>query len=559
MRYLSLFFCLLLSVSFVNPTKNLELLPRQGKDFALFFAVDDYHNHADYNNLRNPIKDAKAIAKELEEIYGFEAKVYENPSRTKIFNALREWRSRSFDKDAQLFVFFSGHGEFDDFVSKGYFIPYDNNKIDLTDLGNIVTKIPCEHTLLAIDACYSGTIDQEIAFRGSSRFQRPGVTADTERQNIIQKQLRYKTRLLLTSGEKNRTPDGSNHSPFSNAILKKLRAAHTYGDGLVTFTDLLGEMERISPVPHQGELRGHEQGGFVFVSKEISEQPANNRSTTNPNANSIPTNTGDIPISGNALPGNDPPKADFPNGHQMKLIPSGTFTMGCTSEQKDCDSDEKPLRKVTLDAYWMDVHEVTNEQYARFLNEYGSAKVKNGRYKGQKMIYEYEWGVKKVGSLWQSQSNYEKYPVIYVTWWGANEYSQYYGLRLPTEAEWEYAAREGMIQNKYLYSGSNDLNKVAWYNKTSGRSTQRVMTKKANDIGLFDMSGNVWEWCWDTYGRYMIDDRINPIGAVSTGTTQILRGGSWLGYPTDCRISTRLSDSPGSKDYDIGFRCARTK
>ncbi|MEN0049621.1 MAG: formylglycine-generating enzyme family protein [Bacteroidota bacterium] len=284
-------------------------------------------------------------------------------------------------------------------------------------------------------------------------------------------------------------------------------------------------------------------------SKDMARKiPDNSKTpTTIPNASTSPN------ANGNILP-------DFPNQHQMKFIPSGTFTMGCTSEQKDCESDEKPLRKVTLDAYWMDVHEVTNEQYARFLNEYGSDKVKNGAYKGEKMIKKYKWGVKKVGSRWQAQSGYEKHPVVYVTWYGANEYARHYGLRLPTEAEWEYAARGAARQNEYLYAGSNNLEEVAWYNKNSRSTTHRVMTKKANMLGLFDMSGNVWEWCADYWKRaYPSKDERNPKGAVN-GQHRVQRGGSWCNYPMNCRVSNRdIFFTSIGRLANYGFRCAKSQ
>ena len=173
---------------------------------ALFFAVDDYSNNREFTNLKNPIGDAEAIAKELREMYGFETVIYKNPSIDEILSILVEWQKESFNKDEQLFVFFSGHGTFWEEASKGYFVPYGSqtgyrNYIELTTLGNIITKIKSEHILLAIDACYSGTIDQEVAFRGPD-FYRPNENDQTKRNNIVSVQLRNNSRLLITSGGK---------------------------------------------------------------------------------------------------------------------------------------------------------------------------------------------------------------------------------------------------------------------------------------------------------------------------------------------------------------------
>ena len=237
---------------------------------ALFFAVDDYSNNREFSNLRNPIGDAEAIAKELREMYGFETVIYKNPTTDKIFSVLESWQKESFNKDEQLFVFFSGHGTFWEEASKGYFVPYGSqtgyrNYIELTTLGNIITKIKSEHILLAIDACYSGTIDQEVAFRGPD-FYRPNENDQTKRNNIVSVQLRNNSRLLITSGGKERTPDGDDHSPFAGAILSGLRKTYTSGDGLFLFSDLEAQLERVSPLPHKGVLKGHQDGGFVFQS-----------------------------------------------------------------------------------------------------------------------------------------------------------------------------------------------------------------------------------------------------------------------------------------------------
>ena len=241
------------------------------QDRALFFAVNDYEKNTDFGSLKNPIGDAEAIAKELRQMYGFKTKVYRNPSVEKIYKVLENWQKQTFQKDEQLFVFFSGHGTFWELASKGYFVPYGNqtgykNYIELTTLGNIITKIQCEHILLAIDACYSGTIDRAIAFRGRPEFARPNETDQTKRNQIIAVQLRNTSRLLITSGAKERTPDGDKNSPFAGAILSGLRKTYTSGDGLFLFSDLEAQLERVSPLPHKGVLEGHEEGGFVFQS-----------------------------------------------------------------------------------------------------------------------------------------------------------------------------------------------------------------------------------------------------------------------------------------------------
>ena len=261
---------------------------RPEKDYALFFANDDYSGHPNFKSLKNPVRDAQALAKELKEMYDFETRVYANYTKKKIFEMLESWQKKRFAPDAQLFIFFSGHGTFWDFTNNGYFVPNTKSSeydayIELKTLGNIVTKFNCDHIMLAIDACYSGTIDTEIAFKGALG-RRPGQNAN-EKNRIVTTQLRNKSRLLITSGGKQRTPDGNQHSPFSYAIIKGLRNAYTNADGLFTFRDLLAQLERVSPTPHQGELVGHDGGGFVFVSEQINPQFSSNSSSRSLNSN----------------------------------------------------------------------------------------------------------------------------------------------------------------------------------------------------------------------------------------------------------------------------------
>ncbi|MDR2841135.1 MAG: formylglycine-generating enzyme family protein, partial [Paludibacter sp.] len=126
-------------------------------------------------------------------------------------------------------------------------------------------------------------------------------------------------------------------------------------------------------------------------------------------------------------------------------------------------------------------------------------------------------------------------------------------FRLPTEAEWEYAARGGNKSKGYLYSGSNFIDEVAWYTSNSGSKSHEAGTKKANELGIYDMSGNVWEWCYDWYGAYGSSSQTNPTGAGS-GSSRVFRGGSWSRGASDCRVACRDYDTPARR-YDIlGFR-----
>jgi formylglycine-generating enzyme required for sulfatase activity len=153
----------------------------------------------------------------------------------------------------------------------------------------------------------------------------------------------------------------------------------------------------------------------------------------------------------------------------------------------------------------------------------------------------------------------EDYPMYYVNWYEADEYAQKFGekngknCRLPSEAEWEYAARGGAHSNNYAYSGSNNKNTVGWYDANSGGLAQVPCQKGKNELGLCDMSGNMFEWVSDWYGQYTIEDKINPKG-LGSGENKVMRGGGWHNFEYYGRNAFRGSYAPGSSDDFIGFR-----
>jgi formylglycine-generating enzyme required for sulfatase activity len=131
-------------------------------------------------------------------------------------------------------------------------------------------------------------------------------------------------------------------------------------------------------------------------------------------------------------------------------------------------------------------------------------------------------------------------------------------VSLPTEAEWEYAARGGTSTGSAsatIYSGSSNIDEVAWYSTNSGSKTHPVGQKKANGLGIYDMTGNVWEWCNDWYGNYGNGSQTNPQGA-SSGSYRVIRGGSWINDPQNCRVSNRGISDPDDRYSSIGFRLA---
>ena len=244
---------------------------------------------------------------------------------------------------------------------------------------------------------------------------------------------------------------------------------------------------------------------------------------------------------------------------KMIYVQGGTFPMGSPVSDLESYDYERPQHYVTLSDFYLSETEITNEQYCRFLNENGINSSGQGNvvdYGFQTLVYNNaSFGVVYSDGQWRPQAGFDKHPVVWVSWYGAKAFCDWVGGRLPTEAEWEFAARGGNKSQGFKYSGSNDLNEVGWYNGNSGSSTHPVGTKLPNEIGLFDMSGNVWEWCSDWYESYSSVVQTDPIGP-STGYFHVIRGGDWYFFAGRSRVSCRSERSPGDWGENVGFRPA---
>ena len=217
--------------------------------------------------------------------------------------------------------------------------------------------------------------------------------------------------------------------------------------------------------------------------------------------------------------------------YNMKRVEGGTFTMGATAEMSEPDSDEKPTHQVTLSSYAIGETEVTQALWQAVMGNNPSY------FKGDDL------------------------PVADVSWDDCqtfiNKLNTLTGqrFRLPTEAEWEFAARGGNRSHHTKYSGSSSLDEVAWYEDNSGSKTHPVKTKRANELGIYDMAGNVWEWCQDWYGSYSRRSQSNPTGPGS-GSDRVSRGGSWSFTARYCCSSYRNGSTPDYRSSGLGLRLA---
>ena len=227
---------------------------------------------------------------------------------------------------------------------------------------------------------------------------------------------------------------------------------------------------------------------------------------------------------------------------KMVFVKGGGLYLGCTSGSGSCGSYESPSHYVTLSDYYVGETEVTQALWKAVM------------------------GYNNNPSNWQG----DRLPVEMVSWTDCNEFvsrvnsllaeqlPQGYRFALPSEAQWEYAARGGQKSSGSLYAGSNNVNFVAWYYDNSEFRTHEVKLKAPNELGLYDMSGNVAEWCEDWYSSSWYSDNVNwtnPVNAFA-GSYRVLRGGSWRYYASYCRVSDRYSSTPSGRSYKYGFRLA---
>jgi len=244
----------------------------------------------------------------------------------------------------------------------------------------------------------------------------------------------------------------------------------------------------------------------------------------------------------------------------IKMLPilGGTFTMG------DGSDDDYPAHKVRLDDFYLCEFPVTQDLYEALMQN-NPSEFKGSRHPVERVRW---YDAVEFCNLLSDGLGLENYYTIDKETkdkdntnkndkikWLVKVNNKTKGFRLPTEAEWEYAARGGVIENPTTYAGSNRLEQVSWYGKNSGGNTQEVGLKFPNPLGLYDMNGGVWAWCWDWYGNYNLEVKGDSVGA-KTGSDRVVRGGGWIGNPDICRIVKRDMDIPTLRSRNIGFRIA---
>ena len=524
------------------------------------------------------------------------------------------------DENNRLLFYYAGHGytlPLANAQERGYLVMVDAPEPDTDKLGFVRESVNMEtlvgeskailarHVLFLFDSCFSGTILN---------------ARDRVRPESISDNIRYPVRQFITAGRANEpVPD---RSVFKTAFLDLIegRANEPFRDGYITGAELGLYLKNQVPIynaaqhPQYGKIQDPklDKGDFVFVLPQRHTSPTQAELPTLATVSVTSTPTGATVYLDGAAVGKTPlrdheidtgirrvkqvdiglelsgyksrvksitvtsgqnfpwdvhlepmhaPKIIGQDGAEMVLIPAGEFQMG--SNDSEAHFDEKPVHTVYVDAFYMDKYEVTNAQFKAFVDANPQWQKDNipDKYNDHEAYLDF-WN----GNDYPSGEG--NYPVGFVSWYSAMAYAQWAGKRLPTEAEWEKAARGGLVGNKYPSGNAIDISQANYNLRITGPTP--VGRYAPNGYGLYDMAGNVEEWCLDAYeaGFYARSPRRNPLAGEmplrevivdykNVTTRRVLRGGDWFGPAFVLRVADRRHGAPMRMYGSLGFRCAR--
>ncbi len=518
------------------------------------------------------------MANVLSEEMGFEVITVKNGKKKEIRSALNRFdnQNRNIDKTRYNVValfYYSGHGMRVNNIN--YIIPTDayiQSPADLEEFAInsdwIVGRMEAQNnflSLLMFDACRDNPLTKSMANYYKSINPTKSADYQPDRFAGFDKKELNGTGVFISyaakAGETAGSGDlGGSTSPYISAYLTHVRTPNLLIETL--FKKVGGEVVEKTKGTQHPTTKYLFFDDFYF--KTATPKPKDSDGDGYPdNIDPCPntywtTNNGCPPAEDKNLPAEDK------NLPALAYVQGGSFQMGSND-----NDDEKPIHTVNVNSFYMGKYEVTNAEFAAFLNAKG-----NQEEGGRNWAHvDSDFGIKESNGIFTVKKGMEKHPVTQVSWYGAKAYCKWLSettgqtYRLPTEAEWEYAARGGNKSNGYTYSGSNRIDEVAWYYKNSydlGTShpnygTNSVGTKKANELGIYDMSGNVWEWCEDTWHESYLGAPGNGTAWLTGGndSRRVLRGGSWSSYDSTSRVAYRLRSTPANRSSNGGFRLAR--
>jgi len=567
----------------------------QGKRLALVIGNAAYtHNYT----LKNPVNDARLMARTLQKLH-FEVEVCTNATLQEMQEAVKTFVQKRGNYETALF-YFAGHGMQVGYST--YLLPVDfkihkRNKpaspgFNTGQIFSAFSKYEDQVNIVVLDVCRGDSTHawQQVQGRG------PGGTIRTAKGIFVG----YATQpgKWASDGRKN---NGLFTAHLVKEIQKPGNIEHVFKQARIKVKDatqgkqvpaaqnnLLREFYFTKPEnrnkpfvsssePMQGSLKiAAKLQGRLYLNDSLLKTL---RQPTRLTVEALPAGRHTLTLKGpenwqgtvviradqprqvvivEKTPGNTyvDPQTQLP----MTYTGAGSFRMG--SDTTHAENDETPHR-VQLDNYAISTTEVTHQQYIQFMNEVGvnPEGIHHGReyvdmddtdcaigYQGGRFYF--------AGS---PHISHAQTPMVEVTWYGAKAYCEWAGGRLPTEAEWEYAARGGVLAENYTYAGSNSIDPIARYTGNSNEQAGSVGEKAPNALGIYDMTGNVFEWCNDRYKEnyYENSPKENPQGPAQ-GALRVTRGGAFHNNAKNCRISYRSNGKPGSSEFYLGFRLVRT-
>jgi formylglycine-generating enzyme required for sulfatase activity len=564
---------------------------------ALLIGISKYNDSK--LDLITPRRDAEELAKVLKKYYGFQSVTTlfdKQASREAMKRALYRLGDTAGENDSVL-IYYAGHGDLDQRNrNSSWWIPADARSgkpetyiMDAEVVSELKT-IKAKHVLLISDSCYSGTVFAN--FRG---------TDQVINKDFYQRMYKKRSRWAVTSGDIQAVDDSpwKGHSRFAYNLLEMLKKnPYPYLSSQEIYGELYAKMKELDQNPKGGPLRevGDEGGQFVLLrdkkflaphtspsAEHVPKSPSAEHVPRSPSAENLPRSPSaeNLPRSPSAEQMPRSPSAEHVprspsertiskelskveitccpkqlketiTGMEFVWVPEGCYQMGCGGSTNFCkdpgvspqeEYKETPLHEVCLDGFWIGKYEVTKEEWNLLMGD------------KEKSVT----GGKKRSFL------YGNYPASGITWYEAKKFIEKLNemsdgtYRLPTEAEWEYACRSAGKAEKY--SGGNNESLLAWTknDERSGRLNRPVGVRAPNGLGIYDMSGNLWEWCEDKYTEKAYDkhERKNPINDTENEKRRVYRGGSWRDFPQYARCGYRSGNYPDAYGRSIGFRLVR--
>jgi formylglycine-generating enzyme required for sulfatase activity len=492
--------------------------------------------YTSFGSLKNPVNDAGDMADALGGL-GFQVDRVVNGSRVQMEAAVERLKNNlGRSRSAYGFFFYAGHGVQHNGIN--YLIPVDADIRSASYLPERAVSAQAildelnyagnELNIVILDACRN--LPRHLQRSGSR-----GLTVMNPPDNSI---IMYAT----AAGAEAADGEGRN-GLFTTHLLRNLK---TPGLDVTEIFNRTGrDVSRASGGEQRPAIYSMYYETVYLGGPPAAAQPA--RPAPQPAPAPAPQQTRPAATAQPAAP----PQRPVPDG--FVRINGGTFTMG--SPASEAGRDDEVQHQVTVSGFYLGKYEVTQKEYEAVMGTNPS------QFKGPNLPVEMVSWFDAVEYCNKRSAKEGLSPAYAISGSGNNRTVTWNrsanGYRLPTEAEWEYAAKGGTKDSKvYEYSGGNSPDSVAWYNGNSGGQTHQVGTKRPNSLGLHDMSGNVWEWCWDWYGSYSSGSQTDPRGA-SSGSSRVYRGGSWRHTAAGVRSAYRGYNTPSFRDNNLGFRLLR--